>query len=144
MDQVWLGGAAVVIEPLEPGGIWLLSTQTQDGGLRTRPVAAFPGAETSEVLVMTTHGARKLAEIAAFPGVTLSGPAPGGWWAGEGRAVVDSRADHVGEACAAAGLPHLPDAVLIRISITSGRRWTVHSADPWDNSVVEETYSQAD
>ena len=133
-----------MIEPLEPGSIWLLSTRTREGGLRTRPVAVFPGAEASEVLVMTTRGARKLAEIAAHPGVTLSGPASGGWWAGEGQAAVDSRADHVGEACAAAGLPNLPDAVLIRISFTSGRRWTVHSTDPWDNSVVEEACPQVD
>lgn len=119
-----------------PGSVMLLATRTADGGVRSRPVTVFPGFADDEVAVLTGPGARKLDEITQCPQVSLAGPIETGWWSGEGLAWRDSDPAHVATVLAAAGVGGIP-AALLRVRILSAREWTVHSADPWDNTVEE-------
>jgi hypothetical protein len=127
----------MVQAPLPPGSVWLLTTTTPDGGHRSRPVTVFSGLGDAELVVLTTPSARKVAEVTTDPRVTLAGPTDNGWWAGEGTAVVDAAPASVAAILTEAGVTGSIPAVALRITLVEAQRWTVHSADPWDNTVED-------
>ena len=126
--------------PLPPGTVWLLTTARPDGGHRSRPVTVFSGLGASELAVLTTPSARKVAEVIADPRVTLAGPLADGWWAGEGTAVVDTEPASIAPILTEAGVAGSIPAVALRITLVAAQRWTVHSQDPWDNTAMDLGY----
>ena len=116
------------------GSVWLLTTRAIDGRLRSRPVTVFHGSDDAEVTIFTAASARKVTDISSDPAVTLAGPVAGGWWSAEGSASVDHDAT---TELAAAGLPTAPDSCVLRVRLQLVRQWTMHSGQPWDNTVEE-------
>ncbi len=118
---------------LVAGGVWLLTTRTSAGQLRTRPVT-IAATTTGRVIVVTGLDAEKLDQMRHDPAVSLAGPVPGGWFAVEGRASVHSAPHEVDELVASSPLA-LPRQGLaaIEIRLDRARRWEVRSSDPWDN-----------
>ena len=116
------------------GSVCMLTTRAVDGRLRSRPVTVFHGADDAEVTIFTAASARKVTDISSDPAVTLAGPVADGWWSAEGSASIDQDAT---SELAAAGIPIAPSSCVLRVRLQLVRQWTMHSSQPWDNTVEE-------
>lgn len=125
------------LSQIAAGSVWLLTTRTEDGLLRTRPVTVV--AVLPERLVMVTGAdATKLTQIRRDPQVSIAGPVAGGWLALEASATVHEAPAKVRALLRTTALP-LPDHGLAAIVArpSRARRWQVLGPEPWNNECQE-------